>query len=295
MLHPMREAMINPWGRCRRGVGWFLVALLPVFWQACGGQQSGPPAARLVVANTYLESAVLDLLGDHTRLIRLAEACPCPGHYRLESGTVAAVRGAALFFRFESETDLANQVRVGPVDPVRVVALPVPAGTLTAEEYVALCRGVGAALVAARWLTAAEAEVRLHKLSGQLEAVTGKVRQQLAEAQLRGVPVLAAAGQERFCEWLGFKVAGTLRPADGATPATIEALVVKARAAGVRVVVTDSTAIKPLADTVAERLGWNATRLASMPPLLTQRPAYEEMLRLNASAFLPARHSGANP
>jgi hypothetical protein len=174
------------------------------------------------------------------------------------------------------------------------VSLPVVAGTLTTAEYLALCRGVSAALVSAGQLDAGQAEARLSELASRLRSAAGKVRQQIADAKLRDTPVLAVAGQERFCEWLGFKVAGTFRLEDGNDPVKVEALVANARAAGVRFVVTDYSEIRPLADEVAKQLGLNSTRLASVPPLLDARPSYEEMLALNAAAFLPARRSGAS-
>ncbi len=252
------------------------------------------PATPLAVANSYLESAALDLLGETGKVLRLSKPCFCPGHYDLETNMVAAVRAAALFLRFESEAGLEKQIQAKPSDPVRFVSLPVVAGTLTTAEYLALCRGVSAALVSAGQLDAGQAEARLSELASRLRSAAGKVRQQIADAKLRDTPVLAVAGQERFCEWLGFKVAGTFRLEDGNDPVKVEALVANARAAGVRFVVTDYSEIRPLADEVAKQLGLNSTRLASVPPLLDARPSYEEMLALNAAAFLPARRSGAS-
>ncbi len=265
-----------------------LLALLPLGCRPSGPATSGP---KLGVANTYLESAARDLLGDDVTIIRLAEPGMCPGHFDLRPSQVTDLQSCRMLLRFEFQGSLDEKISPSGANRPTIVSVSVPGGLCLTESHATACRQVADGLVAGGWLSPPEAKRRLQQITGRLEKRAAWAKQQIAQAGSAGQPVLASAHQKDFCAWLGLKVAAEFRPADAARVSELDAAIVAGQSASVKLIIANLPEGRRTADALAERLGARVVVFGNFPELSNGRVSFDELVEGNVMALLRAHRS----
>lgn len=269
----------------RRGAGIFLFLVVAT---VCGCHQSTPSASRLATATSYLESAALEVLGQDHELLRLAEPGTCPGHFDIRPSQAADLRRCRALLRFDFQSALDRVLESNGTHAPYVIAVSTRGGLCKPESYLSACRQIAEALVANGELEPTNAQARLQAATTRLEELSRQITNRVAQAGMRGAPVIASVHQKDFCEWLGLKVVATFRAADTASVAEIDQAISVGKFAGIRLVIANLPEGRRTADALAERLNARVVVFGNFPALARGRVSFDDLLNGNVSALLKA-------
>jgi zinc transport system substrate-binding protein len=256
----------------------------------CGRPASGARSPLVAVSNSYLESAVHDLLGDGVPVLCLAEPGTCPGHFDLRPSQIEALRRCRLLVRFDFQSSLDLKLDTAAGGGVRVAAVSIDGGMCEPASYLQACRQVGGALAEMGMIDRVSADQRLAEIDRRLAAETNALRRQITQAGLDGCAVVSSRHQAAFCRFLGLEVVGTFSGADTASVREIDSAIRNGRATqGVATAPVHAPALvvanipegRGLADALGQRLGVPVVVLANFPDQRDHHGRFDEMLRDN--------------
>jgi zinc transport system substrate-binding protein len=266
---------------------WVTICLLALGLLGCRPNRAPAPSQRLAVTNTYLESAARDLLGDAITVIRLAEPGMCPGHFDLRPSQMTDLQSCRLLLRFEFQKAIDGKLRNGPGAP-QIVVVATAGGLGDPATYLAACRQCAEAFVQAGWLTRADADTRLAAIAGRLDALAGRLRAEVRQANLAGVPVLSSGHQQAFAQWLGLEVVATFRAADSARTREIDDAIAAGQNRVVKLIIANLPEGRRTADALAERLGARVAMFGNFPEPRAGRVLFDDLVSGNVAALVAA-------
>lgn len=237
----------------------------------------GPPVA---TTSPLLKCAVLEMLGPDAAALSLTGPGMCPGHFDVGPGQVRALRGVRVLLRFDFQADLDKLLEPHADGGLRIVPVEIPGGMAAPQSFVAVCRQVAEALVAAGLLDREAADRRLADVRGRMEALEAWARRAVRDADLAGRPVLASRHQAAFCRALGLDVKATFSAGDTAGMGEVRSALAAGRATGATLVIANRPEGRQAADALAESLGARVVVFDNFPD---EGPcnAFEVMVRGN--------------
>jgi ABC-type Zn uptake system ZnuABC Zn-binding protein ZnuA len=263
----------------------FVIALLLL--SSCS---QSPPATgtRIATTTSYLEAAARDLLGDDLAVLRLAEPGTCPGHFDIRPSQVTDLRQCRALLRFDFQKSLDARLAAGSgTNGPRVAEIAIRGGMGLPESYLAACQQSADHFVALGLLSRTNADARLQAISSRLDALARESTNRVAQARLKGIPVIASGHQRDLCEWLGLKVVASFRAADTASISEIEEAIAAGQLASVKLVLANLPEGRRTADALGERLGAKVVVLENFPALAEGRVSFDQMLAANVRALTP--------
>ena len=264
------------------------IALLTVLAAAPPGcrKSAEAPAADVAATNSMLECAAVDLLGDDTPVLRLAEPGMCPGHFDVRPSQVERLRRCRVLLRLDFQRSLDAKLR-GPVeDGLRIAEVNIPGGLCEPESYLAACRRTADALVDAGLRDRATADARLGEIERRIGETADRCRRQV-EA-LNGTPVVASGHQAAFCRWLGLDVVATFSGADTAGTGQIDRAIRQGEQAGAELVIANLPEGRRVADALAQRLRGRVVVFGNFPALGSRHASFDDLLDDNVGALVEA-------
>ncbi|HOW69866.1 MAG TPA: zinc ABC transporter substrate-binding protein [Phycisphaerae bacterium] len=245
----------------------------------------------VAASNSYIESAVLDLLGTTTPVLRLAEPGMCPGHFDIRPSQVNKLRACRLLLRFDFQDSLDSKLAGLTDRGLTIRAIRVTGGLCEPSSYQAVCRQVAEALVTAGLIEKKDADSRLEKSITRLHEMAAWCRQQIAEASLAGKSVVCSVHQEAFCRWLGLEIPATFTGADSASVGEIQETIRQTQGANVELVVANLPEGRRLADALGQRLGVGVIVFGNFPVPTDGRLSFDDLLTANVTQLVKAaRH-----
>lgn len=196
-----------------------------------------PPAAgksRIVVTSTMLGTALAELASDLVEVVTLIPAQGCPGHYDITPKALADVAAARATFVHGYQRHLGDRLGGNGGRPVHYIAAG-GAQTL-AGPYLGLCAELAAALIELFPAEKDTLQSRLVRLEEDVRAASAR-QQERAMAAVRDRPLCVARYQKEFVTWAGARPAVLFDRAEETSLKEVDALVGRARGAGVRGVV----------------------------------------------------------
>ncbi len=272
---------------CLFGTALAVGTALTVGTTGCSRSTETTPT-ELAVTNTYLESIVVDLLGDQTGIICLTEPGMCPGHFDVRPSQVARLRTCRLLLRFDFQSAL--DAKLAPLaDHGLVIAEIRPDGGLsTPTAYLDACRQTAAALIQVGLMSEADADARISAIAQRMAELDSWVRDEVETAQLAGKRALSSVHQQGLCEWLGLDVVGTFRGADTVGVAELESAVRAGTQAPVILVAANRAEGRRVADALADRLDATVVMLDNFPDRDGGPPRFDTLVRANVHRLLAA-------
>jgi zinc transport system substrate-binding protein len=267
------------------GPGALLAVMLLV---VCGCHQSTPSVSRLATATSYLESAALEVLGEEQEVLRLAEPGTCPGHFDIRPSQAADLRRCRALLRFDFQSALDRVLESDGTNAPFVIAVSTRGGLCKPESYLSACRQIAEALVTKGQMERTNTQTRLQAATKRLEELSRQMMDRVAQAGLRGVPVITSVHQRDFCEWLGLNVVATFRAADTASVAEIDQAIGAGKFAGTKLVIANLPEGRRTADALAERLNARVVVFGNFPALVRDRVSFDDLLVGNVTALLNA-------
>jgi zinc transport system substrate-binding protein len=253
------------------------------------GTSTAPSATPAIAAsNSYLEAAVLDVLGADEPMLRLAEPGMCPGHFDLRPSQVNGLRQCRLLLRFDFQESLDAKLGNVADGGLRICAVHIEGGLCEPSSYLDACRQIADALAAIGRIDRATADQRLDGIAQRLEARTQWCRNETAKAGWAGRPVVCSGHQEAFCKWLGLKVAATFTGADSALIGQIEEAIRAGESAGVGAVIANVPEGRRMADALGQRLNARVVVFGNFPTMSADGPAFDALLTSNVQALVGA-------
>jgi len=262
------------------------LAVAATLWFAgCGRSEPSGTGLQLATTTSYLEAVARDLLGDEPRVLRLAEPGTCPGHFDLRPSQAQALRRCRVLLRFDFQKSLDARLLAGAHGGPRIAEVSLRGGMGQPDSYLSACRQIAEQFVALGLLDRSAAEASLRAIAARIESLGRDATNRVAQAGLRGAPVLASGHQREFCAWLGLEVVADFRPADTAGLRDIEAALAAGQLARVRLVVANLPEGRRTADALAARVGARVVVFENFPALREGQVSFDEMLRSNVEAL----------
>jgi len=252
-----------------------------------GGAGDASPESRphVVVGTSMIESIVRGLAGDALEVHRLAPPGQCPGHFDMKPADLEAVARSRLLLRHDYQGHLDAKLRE-VCGGRQIVSLPTTGPQTIPRHYLALCRAVKDALVAAFPGLSQELDANFGRLQAKVAAAAQEA-QRLA-VPLRGRVVVVSSFQAEFCEWLGLKVAAQFDLEQEMSPRDLERAIGAGRRAGARAVVCNLQRGEREGKAIAQRLGVPVVVLSNYPLEPRSEDAYRRLLLGNVRRLLDA-------
>ncbi|MGQ9649013.1 MAG: metal ABC transporter solute-binding protein, Zn/Mn family [Phycisphaerae bacterium] len=268
---------------------WLMTALV-----ACNRSsepQSSPvpnPLACVAASNSYLEAALIDLMGDGSQPLRLAEPGTCPGHFDIRPSQVAALRVCRVLVRFDFQQSLDDKLTPLARDGLRIAPIRAAGGLCVPSSYLSVCRQVAEPLVTAGMLSAETCQRRIAEIEQRMTMLEECCRQQMRENGLEGKAVVCSPHQADFCRWLGLNVVTTFAGADSASIGDIETAIREGEHANVGIVVANLPEGRRLADALAQRLGAKVVVFGNFPHGDGGKVSFDALVETNVTSLVKA-------
>lgn len=249
----------------------------------CSSKNEVPP--RIAASNSYIESAVIDILGKNEKILRLAEPGMCPGHFDIQPSQVDMLRRCNLILKFDFQKLVEERILdKNATNPV-VVSIKPGSGLCCPKTYLAVCTQTADALVANGFVSKQEADNRLKEIALRLQELEKKCEATIKENGLKDEPVLASAHQKEFCKWLGLNVVGSFTAADITGFQEIENAIDAGKLKNVRLIIANKPEGRRLADALADRLKAKVVVFGNFPED-TPFPIFDNLVWNNVEALV---------
>ncbi len=264
-----------------------LVLALAAMLSASGCRRAVAPAPLVAVGNSYLESAVRDLLGKDACIARLAEPGLCPGHVDVRPSQVEELRSCRLLLLFQFQGAMDRQASGLP--RLQIVSIAVGNGMCEPESYFSVCQQTADALVKVGLLRPDLAKIHLMDIDERLKNEATILRRQIENAGITGTPVVVASEHQiDYCRWLGLDVVASIGGQDSASVHSISDAVAKALARSCKLVVANRPDGTQLADLIADHLGGPVAVFDNFPSMTGAQTGFEGMLVDNVGRLIAA-------
>lgn len=248
-----------------------------------GCEEDSPPA-EVAASNSLLECAVLDLMGDSTPVLRLAEPGACPGHFDVRPSQISQLRDSRLLLRMDFQKSLDAKLSGLTGDGLTIAEVRLSGGLCEPDTYYDACRQTADALVEAGLLDRATADTRLQTIAGRMDDLSARISE--ATRALEGTPVVASEHQELFCRWLGLDVVATYRGADVEVPRLLQQARDAAVDAGAAIVIANRPEGRKAADFLADRIDGEVVVFDNFPMLGGRHDGFEDLVEDNVAKLL---------
>ncbi|MGC8742698.1 MAG: metal ABC transporter solute-binding protein, Zn/Mn family [Verrucomicrobiia bacterium] len=254
-----------------------------VMFSGCNTKNEIPP--RIAASNSYIESAVIDILGKNERILRLAEPGMCPGHFDIQPSQVDMLRRCKLILKFDFQKLVEERILDKNNTNTVIVSIKPGSGLCCPKTYLAVCLQTADALVTNGFVSKQEVESRLKEIALRLQELEKKFDTAIRESGLKDEPVLASAHQKEFCKWLGLNVVGSFTAADITGFQEIENAIDAGKLKNVRFIIANKPEGRRLADALADRLKAKVVVFGNFPEG-TPFPVFDNLVLNNVEALV---------
>lgn len=255
-----------------------------------GSQATTQPAARVAVSNSFLEAAVLDVLGGNEPVLRLAEPGMCPGHFDIRPSQINELRRCKTLLRFDFQQSLDEKLSNLVKGGMTIREIRVPGGLCEPSSYLMACRQIAETLAAGSLMEKTTADERLAAIEKRITAKSDWCRAQLAQAGWSGRAVVCSSHQKAFCSWLGLQVTATFSGSDTASIGEIETAIRAGNASMISVVIANLPEGRRLADALGQRMNARVVVFGNFPMMQSgDEPPFDALLSSNVSALVNER------
>jgi zinc transport system substrate-binding protein len=264
------EKMIN-----RSFAGCIVIAAI-LLSPGCREKPADSHLPHIVVTNSYLQSATMDIAGDRVVIGSLCPPGMCPGHFDLSPGNVRDLRKCELVIRFDFQSQLDKSLAGIRDSSLPVESIAIEEGMCIPQTYIDTCSRIAQRLSAIYPADADFFRRRFQDVRDRADVLTAEVR----AMNLSG-KVLASRHQAAFCKWLGFDVAANFVGSDMASVANVQAALMQARDGNIKWVVANKQEGTAFATSLADAAKVRQAVFSNFPDISSPTGNFEAMIRNN--------------
>ena len=251
-------------------------------------QETSSPKTVIAVTNSYLEAAVLDLMGP-TSVLRLAEPGTCPGHFDIKPSQIQELSRCKALFRFDFQRSIDQKLKNRIEKGLEVQEITVSGGLCNPETYLETCRETGRFLAAMHLMKKKNVKSRLLSIKKRVDKISLWGKNAVGKANLRGTKVISSIHQSDFCHWLGLNVISKLPSSDRILFTDLEKAIKSAKQSGVKLIISNRPEGRQAADRLAKYLHAKVVVFDNFPDP-KEHHGFDHMLRGNIERLI--RESG---
>ena len=267
-------------------VYYFSVACICVSLTGCADKTPSPPQQKsnsskqtiYAASNSYLVSAMSELLGPETKIYCMASPGMCPGHFDISPGLVKDLRSAKILVRFDFQSSMDTQLTSLTHAGMSIESITPKGGLCVPDTYIDICAQLAEILQVP--------EKKLNEIKTRITSHGQKLKAIVAENNYTAMPVITSNHQAAFTEYLALNVTGTFKGGDIETVSAVQDLISKGRNQNVKIVIANKQQGLGLANAIAERINAAVVVFSNFPQLNTADSPFENMLTNNVTALL---------
>ncbi len=265
-----------------------LLLVAGLLTSGCDDRAADPAAPEIAVTNSYLASAVHDLLGDETKVMSLAPPGMCPGHFDISPRQVNQLRHCRMLLLFDFQSSaVANLARLKDKG-LKTHLVTGPRGLCVPDAYLTVCRATAEVLSTEYPDRKTQLTERVNAIEQRLAELGRTLQAQVQTAGAAEAPILVSHHQRKFAEWLGLQSVATFVGSDNETVSNIDHCLKQAAGRDVRFVIANQQEGTSLAKALADRLKARAIVFSNFPSSAEEGRAFDQLLRDNVGRLLKA-------
>jgi ABC-type Zn uptake system ZnuABC Zn-binding protein ZnuA len=268
-----------------------LVALILVLTLVLAGCSVTSTTGLKVATSTSLLTCIVEQVGGkYVDVIQMVPPNQHPGNFDAIPGDIEKLATAKLFILhgWPGETYADELITAANNSDLDVVKANVNGNWMIPSVQLAATDRVAEILAAADPDNANQYWDNADKYKEKITAVEADVLEQIANADISNVNVIASARHADFLQWAGFNVVANFQNAQALTPKVIQDLVDQGKDADVALVVNNLQDGQDAGKPVAEALGVNNVNFSNFPGGLQNTETWEKAIKKNVQLLIDA-------
>lgn len=257
-------------------------------------QQTVKPGLTVVTSTSLLADITQTVGGDAVRVVNLVPSSQHPGNFDMKPSDVAKLAGAdvLLLHGFPGETWAESLVASAGNRSLIVEKVVVPGNWMTPAVQTQATDKVAEILGRLVPENADDFRSAADERKTMIAAKENELKARLDKAGVVGVPAISADFQAGFLTWAGVRVVATYGPPQSLTPQSVRALIDKANAEDVILVVDNLQSGAEAGKGLAEELDAARVTLSNFPGGLAGTETWEKAVDRNADLLIEALKTG---
>ncbi len=267
---------------------YFLIIIF-LFALMAGCEKSSPPKkADIVVTNTYLQSAVLDLSGNNISSYCLSPPGMCPGHFDITPRQAQIINHAEIMLQFGFQKQLNESTQTLDSEKLRRENITAPRGMCVPESYIKVCEHIAEIIIDSFPEKKELIQKNLSSLRNDLKDFADIILQKIKNNELEGKNVVCSIHQQKFCEFLGFNVIASFTGSDLETGYSLNELIKKAKENQIDLIIANRPEGTKLAETLSDHLKVKMAVFENFPKTEKTKNNFQQLLQTNLNRLLKA-------
>ena len=234
----------------------------------------------IVCTTNVLGSIVKELMGENVSITVLVNPSLCPADYDIKPGDIYALSRAKILFYHDIPGEkpwLSRLIEAAGNSDLKQVKVP---GVYNTPEGAKNCiKIIGGNLSE---ILSVDLEGKIEEMLAEIDAVGNEIRSRAQSLGVSKINVICMKWQEKFVEWVGFKVVATYDPPKKPSVSDINNLINTARNNNVALIIDNFQISTEFGAGIASETGAVHVVLTNFPGAIPETGNLAKMFRYNA-------------
>jgi zinc transport system substrate-binding protein len=256
--------------------------------------QHAQPSVDIVAGSSLISNIIQDVADGKLETRTLIPPGVCPGHYDIEFGDIVALNNSKALFIHDYQQSFQNikgAIEAAENHNLTITVLNVTGNWMVPAVQAEAVDKIAQALGQIDPENAAYYQENAADREQAILTYGDQVKNTLQEAGVDGVKVICADMQADFVEWAGFDVVATFGRPEDLSVAQVEELIVKAKDAGVALVIDNlQSGATTLGASMEQDIEAIPVTISNFPGGLENTETWEKAIDKNVDLLLGALH-----
>jgi zinc transport system substrate-binding protein len=254
--------------------------------------QHAQPSVDIMAGSSFITNIIQDVADGKVETRTLIPPGLCPGHYDLKPSDIEALANSKALFIHNYQQSFQNIV--GAIEAAENPDLIIMAINITGNWMTPAVQAEAVSKIAQALgeIDQENAAYYQGKAADRAQAILAKgeqVEDRLLEARVEEVKVICADMQAGFVKWAGFDVVATYGRPEDLSVAEVEELIVKAKGAGVALVIDNlQSGATAASAAMAQDIGAIQVTISNFPGGFEDTETWEKAIDKNVDLLLEA-------
>ena len=278
--------------RRKIGLSLLMAVLVGILVTFVGCPQDTQPSVDIMAGSSFITNIIQDVADGKVETRTLIPPGLCPGHYDLKPSDIEALANSKALFIHNYQQSFQNIV--GAIEAAEnpdliIVAINITGNWMTPAVQAEAVSKIAQALGEIDQENAAYYQGKAADRAQAILAKGEQVEDRLLEARVEEVKVICADMQAGFVKWAGFDVVATYGRPEDLSVAEVEELIVKAKGAGVALVIDNlQSGATAASAAMAQDIGAIQVTISNFPGGFEDTETWEKAIDKNVDLLLEA-------